>query len=77
MSSTTRLSKGVAVVAVYLCATATVSITLSDWGTQDHILTPAQRILIRGFDRTFGVSDMDIKARIELEKSKAAVENNE
>ena len=51
-------------VSFFMCSVATVALVLSDWGKQEHVLSPVQRFMIKHIDTFFKVSEDDIHKQI-------------
>lgn len=56
-----RYQRGVFLASIYMCAIAGVSISMGDFGKQEHILTPWQKFVTRQVDSYFGVTETQIQ----------------
>ena len=56
-----RFRRGVVLTSVVVCTLTTFQIVLADFGSQEHVLSPVQRIIIPKIDEFFGVTANDLK----------------
>ena len=56
-----RFRRGVVLTSVVTCTLTTFQIILADFGSQEHVLSPVQRIVIPKIDEFFGVTADDLK----------------
>ena len=64
-----RYQRGVFLASIYMCVIASTTVSMSDYGRQEHVLTGWQKFVNRNIDNYFGIDEKYLKEQLEKRKS--------
>jgi hypothetical protein len=55
-----RFRRGVHIISIYACTFVGAGVLIGDFGTQEHVFSPAQRFLVPRIDKYFAVTKEEL-----------------
>jgi hypothetical protein len=59
-----RFRRGVQLLSIYSCTLVAAHVVIADFGTQEHIFSPIQRVLFPRIDAYFGITEDEIRPSV-------------